>query len=79
MEDHPQSPPFRWQRMTVHALLSRDANAGELAADVAVPFTADALLTLLQPDTLRLQQEIGGYTSAQMIDGIQRLLRGLLR
>lgn len=79
VEDHPQSPPFRWQRMTVHALLRRAAAAGELAADVDVPFTADALLTLLQPDTLRLQQEIGGYPSTQLIAGLQRLLRGLLR
>ncbi len=79
VDDHPQSPPFRWQRMTVHALLHRAANAGELATDVDVAFTADAILTLLQPDTLRFQQEIGGYTSAQMSAGLQRLIDGLRR
>ncbi len=79
VEAHPQSPPFRWQRMTVHALLHRAAAAGELANDVDIPFTADAILTLLQPDILRLQQEIGGYPSARMIAGIQRLLQGLRR
>jgi AcrR family transcriptional regulator len=77
LDNHPQSPPFLWQRMTVHGLLRRAAAAGELATDVDVQFSADAILALLQPDTLRLQQEIGGHTTQQMVAGIQRLLRGI--
>jgi AcrR family transcriptional regulator len=77
--DYVQSAPFRWQRMTVHGLLQRAAAAGEVAVDVDVPFTADAILMLLQPDNLHLQQGLGNYTSAQMSAGIQRLLQGLRR
>ncbi|MEZ4675364.1 MAG: TetR/AcrR family transcriptional regulator [Caldilineaceae bacterium] len=77
VEDHPHSPPFLWQRMTIHGLLRRAANAREVAADVDVAFSADALLALLQPDILRLQQEIGGYSSAQVVAGIQRFVHGL--
>lgn len=77
LDSHPQSPPFVWQRMTVHGLLRRAAAGDELAADIDVAFAADAFLALLQPDTLRLQQESGGYTTQQMVAGVQRLLRGL--
>ncbi|MEZ4616443.1 MAG: TetR/AcrR family transcriptional regulator [Caldilineaceae bacterium] len=30
VEDHPHSPPFLWQRMTIHGLLRRAANARKL-------------------------------------------------
>jgi len=77
VEDDPESPPFLWQRLTVHGLLQRAAAASEVATDVDVAFMADALLALLQPDILRLQQELGGHTTVAMSQGIQRIVLGL--
>ena len=77
IESHPHSTPFLWQRRTVHGLLQTAAQRSELAAAIDVPFTADALLALLQPDTLRAQQIFGGHAPANIISGIQRLLQGL--
>ena len=78
VEDHPHAPPFLWQRMTVHGLLRHAAAQGEIAADVDIPYIADALLALLQPDALRLQQGVGRYSAARVVNGMQRLVRGLL-
>ncbi len=77
VEDDPASPPFLWQRQTVHALLQRAAAAGEVAADVDIPFMADALLALLQPNILWLQQELGGHTTTAMSQGIQQIVARL--
>ncbi|MCB0060958.1 MAG: TetR/AcrR family transcriptional regulator [Caldilineaceae bacterium] len=77
LDHHPYSPPFLWQRMTIHGLLRRAAEQHEVADDIDVPFSADALLALLQPDVLRLQQEVNGHSSAQVVAGLQRLVSGL--
>lgn len=77
IDSNPHSPPFLWQRRTVHGLLQTAAQRGELATAVDVSFTADALLALLQPDTLLAQQQQGAYSPARIIAGIQRLLQGL--
>jgi AcrR family transcriptional regulator len=77
IESSPHSPPFLWQRRTVHGLLDAAAQRGELAPAVDVPFTADALLALLQPDILVAQQQQGGHTPERISAGIQRLLQGL--
>lgn len=77
IESNPHSPPFLWQRRTVHGLLQSAAQRGELATGVDVAFTADALLALLQPDILQAQQQQGGHAPARIIAGIQQLLQGL--
>lgn len=74
LDNHPHSPPLLWQRRTVHGLLQLAAQRGEVAHAVDIPFTADALLALLQPDILRAQQQFGGHTSARIVTGIQRLV-----
>ena len=77
IDSNPHSPPFLWQRRTVHGLLHTAAQRGELATAVDVPFTADALLALLQPDILLAQQQQGGHSPERIITGLQRLLQGL--
>ncbi|HSM56398.1 MAG TPA: TetR/AcrR family transcriptional regulator [Candidatus Sulfomarinibacteraceae bacterium] len=73
-----QRPHF-WQHMTVHGLLRQAVAAGELPDDLDVPYTTEALLAPLSPQTFRFQREILGFDLERIAGGLRQLLVGLGR
>ncbi|MDT8305569.1 MAG: helix-turn-helix domain-containing protein [Anaerolineae bacterium] len=69
--------PHSWQYMTVHGLIRRAQNAGELAPDVDAPFLAEALLAPLVAHTYRFQRERLGFTPERVSEGLSRIVQDL--
>ncbi|MFW6062853.1 MAG: TetR/AcrR family transcriptional regulator [Chloroflexota bacterium] len=75
-EGEMQRPHF-WQHMTVHGLLRQAVAAGELPDDLDVPYTTEALLAPLSPQTFRFQREALEFDLERIASGLRQLLAGL--
>jgi AcrR family transcriptional regulator len=83
VQQHSQTPddefprPHFWQYMTVHGLLRKAVQAGELPSDLDTPYLAEALLAPLAADTFRLQRQVMGFSVQRISAGLTSLLRGM--
>lgn len=75
-ERETQRPHF-WQYMTVHGLLRRAVQVGELANDLDIAYIAEALLAPLAPHTFRFQREALGFDLPRIAAGLRSILQGL--
>lgn len=73
----PLNLPHFWQFMTVSALLRAAARNGELAPDLDIDYTGEALLAPLQIDIFRFQRAGRGYSLPRIAAGLRGLV-GLL-
>lgn len=74
---HSYQRPHFWFYMTISGLLQSARQQGELAADVDIPYTADALLSAVHISIFRYQREGRGFSLARMSAGLRRLVAGL--
>lgn len=75
-ERETQRPHF-WQYMTVHGLLRKAVQAGELPDDLDSAYVAEALLAPLAPHTFRFQREVLGFGLPRIARGLRSILDGL--
>lgn len=75
-EREAQRPHF-WQYMTVHGLLRKAVQVGELPEDLDTAFVAEALLAPLAPHTFRFQRDVLGFDLPRIVAGLRSILNGL--
>lgn len=77
LDDRDTQRPHFWQYMTVHGLLRKAVQAGELPDDLDTAYVAEALLAPLAPHTFRLQREMLGFNLPRIAAGLRSILSGL--
>lgn len=75
-ERETQRPHF-WQYMTVHGLLRKAVQAGELPDELDTAYVAEALLAPLAPHTFRFQREVLGFDLPRIAAGLRSIVDGL--
>lgn len=75
-ERETQRPHF-WQYMTVHGLLRKAVQAGELPEELDIAYVAEALLAPLAPHTFRFQREALGFDLHRISAGSRTIIDGL--
>ncbi|MBX7213461.1 MAG: TetR/AcrR family transcriptional regulator; helix-turn-helix transcriptional regulator [Thermoflexales bacterium] len=73
----PESPPSRWQALTVRGLLQAAIEAGEVGAQTDVVVVADLLLAPLRAESLCFLRHTRAYALPRVIAAMTTLIRSL--